>query len=74
MLTIKKPSFKNVPMEVLKMQWTDGPVSIRTASLKCSACHNVVGEKKIAIAWIRDNGQERGMRLCEDCGKKAEIK
>lgn len=72
-LSIKKPTFRKVPVEVLNLRW-HGPLSKGNvaAAFRCSACLKILGERRFAVAWIRDGESERSMRLCEDCGNDAE--
>ncbi len=70
-LTIQKPSVRKVLVEVLNLKWIEVS-SAATSKLRCSACHRETGRKRVAIAWINDEGKQRSLRLCEDCGIKAE--
>jgi len=42
------------------------------AGFICSACKKKCGDRRVGVAWIRDGQKERSMRLCKDCGIKAE--
>lgn len=71
-LGIRVPTTKRVELTVLELHWS-APVSGVAAGFECSACGGVLGERRWAIGWIKDwLGHERSMRLCEDCGMKAE--
>ncbi len=70
-LTIQKPSVKKVMVEVLTLKWI-GVTHSAMSNFRCSACHQVIGQKRVAIVWINDEGKQRSLRLCEDCGIRAE--
>ena len=71
-LTIRKPSYFYEEVQTLKLKWLTKTESKVTASFKCSACGDKVGNRRIGIAWIRDKEIEYSVRLCEPCGIKAE--
>lgn len=62
---------KRVPVEVISFKWL-GPVSEKLRNLRCTACHNHIGERKWGLAWIKDEKGKRAMRLCDKCGEQAE--
>ncbi len=69
MLTKTVKTTKQVPVDVINFKWHE-PTAL--VSLRCSACRKPIGDKRWGGAWIRDEKGERGMRLCEQCGIKAE--
>lgn len=73
-LTINKPSVRKVPVRTLNLKWSGGVLerSCIACGFKCSACGAKLGERRFATAWVKDESQEYSLRLCEDCGIKAE--
>ena len=72
-LTIGKDVIVQVPVVVLRLAWNTALVDGLLAGLPCTACRKPLGCKPWALAWIKDDeGRERGARLCEACGKRAE--
>ena len=62
---------KKIPVNVSSFRWfgtlTEGSVA---CGFKCCACGGKLGARRFGAAWDADRGQS--MRLCEDCGIKAE--
>ena len=69
MLKVTVATTKQVPVKVLNFKWYT-PTAL--TSLRCSACRKPIGNKRWGGAWIEDAKGNRGMRLCEKCGEKAE--
>lgn len=73
MFTITRPSTKQVPVEVVRVVWHKPITAAQLIEIcQCSACYRKLGIRRWAVAWVRDEKGERSMRLCEDCGLKAE--
>ena len=74
MLTINQQRTVKVPVTVLSMRWCGELKECSVATgFKCSACGHRLGERRFAVAFIRkESGVEYSMRLCADCGIKAE--
>ena len=71
-LTIKKPTTKTVPVEVVRLKILGPLREIDVAAkFRCSACRAKLGAELFGIAWIRDGEDERSMRLCATCTEKA---
>lgn len=72
-LKVRIPTWEWVDVtEVKSLRWT-GPTDQKTiAKLPCTACGLEVGFRRIAITFVRLNGIDQSMRLCEECGAKAE--
>jgi len=71
--TRKVKIVKDVPCEIAFFQkWCKPVTSKELRKLPCSACHNSIGDKRWAIAWRKEKTTKRPMRLCEECGIKAE--
>ena len=72
-LTIKKPTTKTVPVEVVRLKIL-GPLREKdvAAKFRCSACRAELGAELFSFAWIRDGETERSMRLCAKCVEKAQ--
>ena len=72
-LKIKVRTTKMVPVKIVSLRWagkiTDGSVSEK---FHCSACGERLGARKFAVAMIERDGVQQSLRLCEDCGIKAE--
>jgi len=68
-LTKTVPTTKRVPVIVLNFEWYKPTALTR---LRCAACRKPIGDKRWGGAWIKDEKGNRGMRLCEKCGEKAE--
>lgn len=72
MLTKTVKTTKQVPVKVIRFKW-GGIVSKKLRTLPCTACRGSVGDQKeFGMAWIVDEKGKRPMRLCNECGKKAE--
>ncbi len=74
MLTIKKPTTKEVSVEVFRFVWRK-PMTVPPLieRCRCSVCKKKIGTRRWGIAWIREaKNEKRSMRLCEACGMKAE--
>ncbi len=63
----------DVIAEVIDLVWKP-PLTIQELieSSQCRACKVKIGTQRFAIAWIPEGIGRLAIRLCEDCGKKAE--
>jgi hypothetical protein len=72
MLTIKKEVEIEVPVKVLTFSWKEHLKVESLQELQCTACFSELGPRRWALAWVQVDGEKRALRLCEDCGVKAE--
>ena len=72
MLTMKEKIIVEKYVDVLNIKTFKSSESKRVQSLPCSTCKQSIGNRDWGLAWIRkQNGKERGVRLCYDCLIKA---
>lgn len=72
MLTLTKTVETQVPVKVLRLNWYKDLKGGSLQELQCTACSSKLGPRRWALAWVLDDGVKRSLRLCEDCGVKAE--
>ncbi len=72
MLTRKIQTYKEVPCEVTKFTWRNPVTAEELFKLLCSACLKPIGKVRWGIGFTKIKGKGQSMRLCEDCGIKAE--
>jgi len=68
---VKKTGYKHIEYKVISFEWLK-PVSEKLRTLKCTACKKAIGSSRWGIAWVENDGKEQALRLCEQCGTKAE--
>lgn len=78
-LTLKRTEPKTedveIPVEITNIQWSGRAAYGHQANLTCGICHQPIGKRLYVVAYARvgDAPKASPMRLCEDCGKKAEV-
>ena len=72
MLTRTVKTTKQVPVEIIKFEWSAPVTNSLLCKSPCSACKKPIGQTRWGIGWYEDNKGKRSMRLCESCGIKAE--
>lgn len=72
MLTIPELVKEHRPCTVLNVRWSGGGVGGQLAKLPCSSCEMPIGTQEFATAWVRYEGSERSLRLCNKCGRIAD--
>jgi hypothetical protein len=72
MLTRNIRVTKKVPVNVTSFRWSGGALveGAVACNFKCCACGGKLGARRFGCAW--DGDRDQSMRLCEDCGVKAE--
>lgn len=63
-----------IPVELSNLKWSDRAASGHAASLSCGVCGESLGLRPFAMAYARIGEAKKAnlVRLCEECGKKAE--
>lgn len=71
MLTKTIKTTKQIPINVIQFEWLE-PVSKNFRNLPCTACRKPIGDQRFGLAWATDEKGKYSMRLCNNCGEKAE--
>lgn len=77
-LTLKRSEAKTeeveIPVELSNLKWSERAATGHTASLSCGICGESIGQRPFAMAnaKVGDALKAKLVRLCQECGRKAE--